>query len=159
MIKSIRNFLIIFFIFQQLQSQISQFDKNGLIGFCEQTLHILTSIFPSCNQFATETTAKSHNLSSYGILEVGLSRQTWGIKTNMRYQDKLEVSRQTWGIKTNLRYQDKHEVSRQTWGIKTNLRYQDKLEVSRQTWGIRQTECDQFLTDRHFHKFSKFEGL
>ena len=40
MIKSIRNFLIIFFIFQQLQSLISQFDENGLIGFCEQTLHI-----------------------------------------------------------------------------------------------------------------------
>ena len=33
MIKSIRNFLIIFFILQQLKSQISQFDKNGLIGF------------------------------------------------------------------------------------------------------------------------------
>ena len=41
MIKSIRNFLIIFFIFQQLQSQISQFDKNLLIGFCEQILHII----------------------------------------------------------------------------------------------------------------------
>ena len=40
MIKSIRNFLIIFFISQQLKSQISKFDKNWLIGFCEQTLHL-----------------------------------------------------------------------------------------------------------------------
>ena len=51
MIKSIRNFLIIFFIFQQLQSQISQFDKNGLIGFCEQTLHILTKLLKKVLQF------------------------------------------------------------------------------------------------------------
>ena len=41
MIKSIRIFFIIFFILQQLKSQISKFDKNLLIGFCEQTLHIL----------------------------------------------------------------------------------------------------------------------
>ena len=33
MIKSITNFLIIFFIFQQLKSQISQIDQNGYNPF------------------------------------------------------------------------------------------------------------------------------
>ena len=33
MIKSITNFLIIFFIFQQLKSQISQIDQNGVNPF------------------------------------------------------------------------------------------------------------------------------
>ena len=40
MIKSITNFLIIFFIFQQLKSQISQIDQNGVKPFCDETLHI-----------------------------------------------------------------------------------------------------------------------
>ena len=40
MIKSINNFLIIFFIFQQLKSQISQIDQNGVKPFCDETLHI-----------------------------------------------------------------------------------------------------------------------
>ena len=39
MIKSITNCLIIFFIFQQLQSQISSIDKNGYNPFCEKSLH------------------------------------------------------------------------------------------------------------------------
>ena len=34
MLKSITNFLIIFFIFQQLKSQISQIDQNGYNPFC-----------------------------------------------------------------------------------------------------------------------------
>ena len=38
MITSITNFLIIFFIFQQLKSQI---DQNGFNPFCDETLHIL----------------------------------------------------------------------------------------------------------------------
>ena len=37
MIKSIANFLIIFFIFQQLKSQI---DQNGFNPFCDETLQI-----------------------------------------------------------------------------------------------------------------------
>ena len=41
MIKSITNFLIIFFIFQQLKSQISQIDQNGVKPFCDETLHML----------------------------------------------------------------------------------------------------------------------
>ena len=41
MIKSITNFLIIFFIFQQLKSQISQIDQNGVKPFCDETLQIL----------------------------------------------------------------------------------------------------------------------
>ena len=41
MIKSITNFLIIFFIFQQLKSQISQIDQNGYNAFCDETLHLL----------------------------------------------------------------------------------------------------------------------
>ena len=41
MIKSITNFLIIFFIFQQLKSQISQIDQNGYNVFCDETLHML----------------------------------------------------------------------------------------------------------------------
>ena len=40
MIKSITNFLIIFFIFQQLKSQISQIDQNGYNLFCDKTIHI-----------------------------------------------------------------------------------------------------------------------
>ena len=40
MIKSITNFLIIFFIFQQLKSQISQIDQNGYNVFCDETLQI-----------------------------------------------------------------------------------------------------------------------
>ena len=39
MIKSITNFLIIFFVFQQLKSQISQIDQNGYNPFCDETLH------------------------------------------------------------------------------------------------------------------------
>ena len=40
MIKSITNFLIIFFIFQQLKSQISQLDQNGVNPFCDETLYL-----------------------------------------------------------------------------------------------------------------------
>ena len=40
MIESITNFLIIFFIFQQLKSQISQIDQNGYNPFCDEALHI-----------------------------------------------------------------------------------------------------------------------
>ena len=42
MIKSIANFFIIFFIFQQLQSQISQIeiDKNWYNPFCDETLEV-----------------------------------------------------------------------------------------------------------------------
>ena len=40
MIKSITNFLIIFFIFQQLKSHISQNDQNGYNAFCDETLHL-----------------------------------------------------------------------------------------------------------------------
>ena len=41
MIKSITNFLIIFFIFQQLKSQISQIYQNGYNAFCDETLQML----------------------------------------------------------------------------------------------------------------------
>ena len=44
MIKSITNFLIIFFIFQQLKSQISQIDQNGVKPFCDETLQIYQNI-------------------------------------------------------------------------------------------------------------------
>ena len=40
MIKSIPNFLIILFIFQQLKSQISSIDQYGVNPFCNETLHI-----------------------------------------------------------------------------------------------------------------------
>ena len=40
MIKSITKFLIIFFIFQQLKSQISQIDQNEYNAFCDETLQI-----------------------------------------------------------------------------------------------------------------------
>ena len=45
MIKSITNVLIIFFIFQQLKSQISHIDQNGVNPFCDETLHMLSVIF------------------------------------------------------------------------------------------------------------------
>ena len=41
MIKGITNFLIVFFIFQQLKSWISQIDQNGYNPFCDETLHIV----------------------------------------------------------------------------------------------------------------------
>ena len=44
MIKSITNVLIIFFIFQQLKSQISQIDQNGYNAFCDETLQFVTLI-------------------------------------------------------------------------------------------------------------------
>ena len=40
MIKSIKQILIIFFIFQELKSQISQIDQNGVNPFCDETLHL-----------------------------------------------------------------------------------------------------------------------
>ena len=40
MIKSIKNFLIIFLIFQQLKSQISKIYPNGYNLFCDETLYI-----------------------------------------------------------------------------------------------------------------------
>ena len=47
MIKSITSFLIIFFIFQQLKSQISQIDQTGVNPFCDETLQILDDGLPS----------------------------------------------------------------------------------------------------------------
>ena len=44
MIKSITNFLIIFFIFQQLKSQISQIDQMELIRFAMKLFIILTKL-------------------------------------------------------------------------------------------------------------------
>ena len=44
MIKRITHFLIIFFIFQQLKSQISQIDQNGYNAFCDETLHMIMTI-------------------------------------------------------------------------------------------------------------------
>ena len=41
MIKSITNFLIIFFIFQHFKSQISSVYQNGVKPFCDKTLHIV----------------------------------------------------------------------------------------------------------------------
>ena len=40
MVKSITNYLIIFFIFQQFKSQISQIDQNGINPFCDKTLQV-----------------------------------------------------------------------------------------------------------------------
>ena len=40
MIKSINNYLIIFFLFQQFQSQMSQIDENGYNSFCNETLQL-----------------------------------------------------------------------------------------------------------------------
>ena len=40
MTKSITNFLITFFIFQQLKSQISKIYQNGYNSFCDDTLQM-----------------------------------------------------------------------------------------------------------------------
>ena len=37
-------FFLNFFIFQQLKSQISQFDQNGVNPFCDETLHAFYAI-------------------------------------------------------------------------------------------------------------------
>ena len=42
MIKSITNVLIIFFIFQQIQSKISQINQNAYNPFWDETLQIHT---------------------------------------------------------------------------------------------------------------------
>ena len=54
MIKSITNFLIILFIFQQLKSQISQIDQNGYNAFCDETLHVFRAICRTRDTTATE---------------------------------------------------------------------------------------------------------
>ena len=48
MIKSITNFLIIFFIFQQLKSQISQIDQIGYNAFCDETLQTFCDEISVC---------------------------------------------------------------------------------------------------------------
>ena len=54
MIKSITNFLIIFFIFQQLKSQISQIDQNGVKPFCDETLQLALRLsLIRCTDFNT----------------------------------------------------------------------------------------------------------
>ena len=70
MIKSITNFLIIFFIFQQLKSQISQIDQNGYNAFCDETLHTYSQTWhQSCvNNLPAEqmTTAAVDRLGHWG---------------------------------------------------------------------------------------------
>ena len=41
MIKSITNFLIISLYFSSLNLKISQIDQNGVIPFCDETLHMV----------------------------------------------------------------------------------------------------------------------
>ena len=53
MIKGITNFLIIFFIFQQLKSQISQIDQNGVNPFCDETLHLVVDMAVLCPVLVT----------------------------------------------------------------------------------------------------------
>ena len=43
MTKSIKQILTIFFIFQQLKSQISKIDQHGFNSFCDETLHLYSS--------------------------------------------------------------------------------------------------------------------
>ena len=43
--SSITNFLMIFFTFLQLQSQISQIDNNGDNLFCNKTLHVFKTMY------------------------------------------------------------------------------------------------------------------
>ena len=62
MIKSITNFLIIFFIFQQLKSQISQIDQNGVNPFCDETLQI-QEIYARVQNFRQAFVA--HKFSSF----------------------------------------------------------------------------------------------
>jgi len=57
MTKSITNFFIIFFIIQQLKSQISQIDQNGYIAFCDETLHIL----PLLESYCPHISDRAHN--------------------------------------------------------------------------------------------------
>ena len=61
LIKSITNFLIIFFIFQQLKSQISEIDQNGFNPFCDETLHFL----PNANKTTVLTVFFGRNSRSW----------------------------------------------------------------------------------------------
>ena len=63
MIKSITNFLIIFFIFQQLKSQISQIDQNGVKPFCDETLHMQTLNSISCCSNVNQDLNKLNDLN------------------------------------------------------------------------------------------------
>ena len=68
MIKSITKFRIIFFIFQQLKSQISQIDQNGVNPFCDETLHIKVqnNLSEQCTVFKV--------VISFGKIVIFLSR-------------------------------------------------------------------------------------
>ena len=61
MIKSITNFLIIFFIFQQLKFQISQIDQNGVKPFCDETLHM--NYVETCTKIALFVTVEQLSTS------------------------------------------------------------------------------------------------
>ena len=65
MIKSITNFLIIFFIFQQLKSQISQIDKNGYNAFCDETLQMKSEFMqkPIYTNFKVFKVSPSSNIA------------------------------------------------------------------------------------------------
>ena len=64
MIKSITNFLIIFFIFQQLKSQISHIDQNGYNPFCNE-LFICNQL--NCLKFLTSKCQKFFIISSNAL--------------------------------------------------------------------------------------------
>ena len=68
MIKSITNFLIIFFIFQQLKSQISQIDQHGYNAFCDETLHISSKV---TDNFCVKDKPKINKPPKYSIAGKG----------------------------------------------------------------------------------------
>ena len=79
MIKSITNFLITFFIFQQLKSQISQIDQNGYNAFCDETIFLSeafkydvpTSLYCfTCNMLSANIIAIYTFLTFYKALQI-----------------------------------------------------------------------------------------
>ena len=72
MIKSITNVLIIFFIFQQLKSQISQIDQNGVNPFCDETIlmGLLCPVHCSVGKFFFLSCYNFHGASGYIVTVV-----------------------------------------------------------------------------------------
>ena len=100
MIKSITNFLIIFFIFQQLKSQISQIYQNGVNPFCDENLHLLCTnlsqdmhlLFTVC---AVHKNTKVHELGMYTAPHVCAKDEVseWVTLHRVEHGEQLKATR------------------------------------------------------------------
>ena len=76
MIKSVTNFLIIFFVFQQLKSQISQIDQNGYNPFCNET----PQMFPLFIPFSGKKPTSTGGIRPGGVIRVYTDSRTDSVR-------------------------------------------------------------------------------